>query len=163
MAETIVSPGVLAIENDQSQISQPPLTAGAAIVGPTVKGKVGIPTICTTYSDYSSKYGTTFESGSQTFTYLTSISAYNYFNNGGTSLLVTRVVSGSFTPATSSRIPTSIANTQATANIDLTYISSSLAQSISGSESFGVNGITFFFTGSSVANTSTQININTGS
>ena len=163
MAETIVSPGVLAIENDQSQISQLPLTAGAAIVGPTVKGKVGIPTICTTYSDYLSKYGTTFESGSQTFTYLTSISAYNYFNNGGTSLLVTRVVSGSFTPATSSRIPTSIADTQATANIDLTYISSSLAQSISGSESFDVNGITFFYTGSNVTNTSTQININTAS
>ena len=104
MAETIVSPGVLAIENDQSQITQLPVEAGAAIVGPTVKGKVGIPTICTTYSDYSNKYGSTFESGSQTFTYLTSISAYNYFQNGGTSLLVTRVVSGSFTPATSSII-----------------------------------------------------------
>jgi len=111
MAETIVSPGVLAIENDQSPVTQLPLEAGAAIVGPTVKGKVGIPTICTTYSDYSSKYGTTFESGSQTFTYLTSISAYNYFNNGGTSLLVTRVVSGSFTPATSSLIQN--ANTSA--------------------------------------------------
>jgi len=163
MAETIVSPGVLAIENDQSQITQLPIEAGAAIVGPTVKGKVGIPTICTTYSDYSNKYGTTFESGSQTFTYLTSISAYNYFQNGGTSLLVTRVTSGSFTSATSSRIPTSLADTQATASINLTFISSSLAQSISGSKSFGVNGITFFFTGSSVANTSTQININTGS
>ncbi len=163
MAETIVSPGVLAIENDQSQVTQLPLEAGAAIVGPTVKGKVGIPTICTTYSDYSNKYGTTFESGSQTFTYLTSISAYNYFNNGGTSLLVTRVVSGSFTPATSSLIPTSIADTQATANIDLTYISSSLAQSLSGSESFGVNGITFSFTGSDVTNTSTIIYVNTSS
>tara|TARA_R110001592_G_scaffold359115_1_gene664915 strand:+ start:1334 stop:3430 length:2097 start_codon:yes stop_codon:yes gene_type:complete len=163
MAETIVSPGVLAIENDNSFITEQPIQAGAAIIGPTVKGKVGIPTICTTYSDYSNKFGTTFESGSQTFTYFTSISAYNYFQNGGTSLLVTRVVSGSFTPATSSRIPTSIANTQATANINLTFISASLAQSISGSESYGVNGITFFYTGSDVANTSTQININTGS
>jgi hypothetical protein len=44
MAETIVSPGVLAIENDQSFITQGPVTAGAAIIGPTVKGKVGIPT-----------------------------------------------------------------------------------------------------------------------
>lgn len=163
MAETIVSPGVLAIENDDTFFTEQPIQAGAAIIGPTVKGKVGIPTICTTYSDYSNKYGTTFESGSQTFTYLTSISAYNYFQNGGTSLLVTRAVSGSFSPATSSRVPTSISDTQATANIDLTYISSSLSQSISGSESFGVNGITFFFTGSSVANTSTQININTES
>lgn len=163
MAETIVSPGVLAIENDQSQITQLPVQAGAAIVGPTVKGKVGIPTICTTYSDYSNKFGTTFESGSQTYTYLTSISAYNYFNSGGDSLLVTRVVSGSFTPATSSRIPTSIADVQATASINLTYISSSLSQSISGSESFGVNGITFSFTGSSATNTSTIIYVNTAS
>jgi len=161
MAETIVSPGVLAIENDQSQIAQLPIEAGAAIIGPTVKGKVGIPTICTTYSDYTSKYGSTFESGSQTFTYLTSISAYNYFQNGGTSLLVTRVTSGSFTPATSSRIPTSTFKTQATANINLTSVLTNVASA--GSDSFGINGITFFFTGSDVANTSTQININTGS
>jgi hypothetical protein len=107
MAETIVSPGVLAIENDQSFITQGPVTAGAAIIGPTVKGKVGIPTICTTYSDYQNKFGSTFLSGSQTFTYFTSISAYNYFNNGGTSLLVTRVVSGTFSPATSSFISAS--------------------------------------------------------
>ena len=111
MAETIVSPGVLAIENDQSQVTQLPIQAGAAIVGPTVKGKVGIPTICTTYSDYSNIYGTTFESGSQTYSYFTSISVYNYFQNGGTSMLVTRVVSGSFTPATSSIIQN--ANTSA--------------------------------------------------
>jgi tetrahydromethanopterin S-methyltransferase subunit A len=98
MAETIVSPGVLAIENDQSFITQQPITAGAAIIGPTVKGKVGIPTIVTTYSQYQNKYGDTFLSGSNTYTYFTSISAYNYFNNGGTSLLVTRVVGEDFSP-----------------------------------------------------------------
>jgi hypothetical protein len=111
MAETIVSPGVLAIENDQSFITQGPIQAGAAIIGPTVKGKVGIPTLITTYSQFVNKFGTTFLSGSQTYSYLTSISAYNYFNNGGTSLLVTRVVSGStttdWTPATSSFISAS--------------------------------------------------------
>jgi hypothetical protein len=111
MAETIVSPGVLAIENDQSFVTQAPVQAGAAIIGPTVKGKVGIPTLCTTYSQYQNQYGSTFLSGSQTYSYLTSISAYNYFNNGGTSLLVTRVVSGStltaWTPASSSFISAS--------------------------------------------------------
>ena len=107
MAETIVSPGVLAIENDQSFITQGPVTAGAAIIGPTVKGKVGIPTLCTTYSDYLNKFGSTFLSGSQTYSYFTSIAAYNYFNNGGTTLLVTRVVGESFTPATSSFISAS--------------------------------------------------------
>jgi len=161
MAETIVSPGVLAIENDQSFITQGPVQAGAAIIGPTVKGKVGIPVLCTTYSDYLNKFGSTFLSGSQTYSYLTSISAYNYFNNGGTSLLVTRVVSGSFTPATSSVIPTSIASTSASLTLDLAYVSASVAAV--GSSSFGVNGITFYFTGSTVANTSTIIYINTSS
>lgn len=104
MGETIVSPGVVANENNQSYVTQAPIQSGAAIVGPTVKGKVGIPTIVTTYSEYSNKFGTTFISGSSTYSYLTSISAYNYFNNGGTSLLVTRVASGSFTPATASVI-----------------------------------------------------------
>jgi hypothetical protein len=111
MAETIVSPGVLAIENDQSFITQAPVQAGAAIIGPTVYGKVGIPTLVTTFGEYQNKFGTTFLSGSQTYTYLTSISAFNYFNSGGTSLLVTRVVSGStitdWTPATSSFISAS--------------------------------------------------------
>ena len=161
MAETIVSPGVLAIENDQSFITQAPVQAGAAIVGPTVKGKVGIPTLCTTYSDYMNKFGSTFLSGSQTYTYFTSISAYNYFNNGGNSLLVTRVVSGSFTPATSSVIPTSIAATSASATLSLNFISASVAASKSGS--FGLNGITLYFTGSNVTNTSTTIYINTSS
>jgi hypothetical protein len=107
MAETIVSPGVLAIENNQSYVTQQPAQAGAAIIGPTVKGKVGIPTIVTSYSDYLNKFGATFLSGSNTYTYFTSITAYNYFNNGGSSLLVTRVVSGTFSPATSSFVSAS--------------------------------------------------------
>ena len=105
--EVLLSPGVLAIENDQSFITQQPVQAGAAIIGPAVKGPVGIPTIVTSYSDYQNKFGATFLSGSQTYTYFTSISVYNYFQNGGNSLLVTRVVSGSFTAATSSTVPDS--------------------------------------------------------
>ena len=38
MAETLISPGVLARENDQSLVTAQPLTRGAAIIGPTVKG-----------------------------------------------------------------------------------------------------------------------------
>jgi len=100
MAETLVSPGVLARENDSSFVSQQPVTVGAAIIGPTVKGPVEIPTVVTSYSDYSSRFGTTVDSGSDTYTYFTSIAAYNYFNNGGESLLVARVVTGSYTAAT---------------------------------------------------------------
>jgi len=104
MAEVLISPGVLARENDQSFLTAQPIQAGAAIVGPTVKGPVGIPTLVTTYSEYQNKFGAVVESGSGEYTYLTSISAYNYFQQGGDSLLVTRVVSGSYTAASSTTI-----------------------------------------------------------
>ena len=45
MAEVLLSPGVLARENDDSFLQAQPVQAGAAIVGPTVKGSVGIPTL----------------------------------------------------------------------------------------------------------------------
>ena len=104
MAETQFSPGVITIENEQPIINNQPIQIGAAIIGPTTKGPVEIPTIVTTYSEYLTQFGDTFTSGSQVYSYLTSISAYNYFQNGGTTLLVTRVTSGSFSPATSSII-----------------------------------------------------------
>jgi hypothetical protein len=109
MAETLLSPGVLTRENDQSQVTSGPITVGAALVGPTVKGPVQVPSLVTSYSDYKNKFGAAFISGGVTLEYLTSIAAYNYFQQGGASLLVTRVVSGStagYTPATSSRVPT---------------------------------------------------------
>jgi hypothetical protein len=112
MAETLISPGVLARENDSSFVSKRPVIVGAAIIGPTVKGPVEAPVVCTTYSQFTTLFGTTFVSGSatdsQTYSYFTSIAAYNYFINGGTSLLVARVVSSSadYTNATSSLIPT---------------------------------------------------------
>jgi len=102
MAEQIVSPGVFTRENDQSFITQQPVEAGAAIVGPAVKGPVEIPTLVTSYSEYVNKFGSTFVSGGQVYSYLTNNSAYNYFQNGGNTLLVTRVTTGSFTSATAS-------------------------------------------------------------
>jgi hypothetical protein len=102
MAETLISPGVLALENDQSFITQQPVTVGAAVIGPAVKGPVEQPTIVTSWSDYQNKFGTTFISGGAVYSYFTSIAAYNYFLNGGETLLVARVASGSFTSATTS-------------------------------------------------------------
>ena len=105
MAEIILSPGVLANENDQSQIRSLPTVAGAAIIGPTVKGKPNVPRLITTFSEFEAEFGTTFVSGSTNeFSFLTSISANNYFQQGGTSLLVTRVANGIFAPASSSTI-----------------------------------------------------------
>ena len=117
MAEVLISPGVLAIENDQSQVTSLPVQAGAAIAGPTAKGRINIPTLVTTYSEYLSNFGSTFTSASDTYTFLTSISAYNYFQNGGTSLLVTRVVSSSvdWAPATSSFVSSSLPSSSGSA------------------------------------------------
>jgi hypothetical protein len=92
MAESIISPGVYTNENDQSAISQGPVVVGAAIVGPTVNGIPYVPTIVTSYSDFISKFGTTFNNGSSgDMEYFTSIAAKNYFENGGDTLLVTRI------------------------------------------------------------------------
>ena len=102
MAETLISPGVLARENDQSFIGSRPVTFGAAIVGPAVMGPVGIPTAVSSFSQYQAIFGGTVESGSQYYTYLNSTAAQNYFEQGGESLLVTRVVTGSFSEASSS-------------------------------------------------------------
>jgi phage tail sheath protein FI len=102
MAETLISPGVFLNENDLSQITQGPIAAGAAILGPTVTGPVNIPTLVTSYSQYKSVFGAAFISGGANYEYLTSIAALNYFEQGGNSLLVTRVASGSYGPANSS-------------------------------------------------------------
>ena len=102
MAETLISPGVLARENDQSFIGSRPVSFGAAIIGAAVKGPVGIPTAVSSFSQYEAIFGGAVESGSQYYTYLNSIAARNYFANGGESLLVTRVVTGSFTEAQTS-------------------------------------------------------------
>lgn len=96
------SPGVTLNEIDNTYLTGQPIQVGAAIIGPTVKGPVEVPTLVTSYSEYKTVFGDVFTSGSDTYSFLTSIAAYNYFNYGGESLLVARVVSGSYTPATSS-------------------------------------------------------------
>jgi hypothetical protein len=128
MAETLISPGVLARENDQSFITQNPVTVGAAIIGPTAKGPVEVPTIVTSYSQYQNIFGTTFTSASNVYTYFTSIAAYNYFNNGGESLLVARVVSGSYSSAT-----TSISGSNTSGSLVLETLSEGLGMNSSSS------------------------------
>jgi hypothetical protein len=92
MAEAIISPGVYTNESDQSAVSLGPVVVGAAIVGPTVNGIPYVPTVVTSYSDYTAKFGTTFNNGASGSTeYFTSVAARNYFENGGNTLLVTRI------------------------------------------------------------------------
>jgi len=157
MAETLISPGVLARENDNSFVSQQPVTVGAAIIGPTVKGPVEIPTVVTTYSDYLNKFGGTFLSGGAEYSYLTQIAAYNYFQQGGETLLVSRVASGSFTSATVTGGAISGSNT--TGSFTLKTISQGALMNNSGS--VGTNGI---LSSGSSDNVRWQItNVDTGS
>tara|TARA_B100000085_G_scaffold65695_1_gene58440 strand:+ start:19964 stop:21730 length:1767 start_codon:yes stop_codon:yes gene_type:complete len=104
MAETLISPGVLARENDISFIAPAAIEAGAAIIGPTVKGPVEEPVKVTSYGQYQNIFGTVFTSGSTKQEFLTSIAVKSYFNQGGNSMLVTRVVTGSFGVASNSTI-----------------------------------------------------------
>jgi phage tail sheath protein FI len=162
MATFTVSPGVSISELDRTFLTGQPSQAGAAIIGPTVKGPWETPTIVTSYSQYVGLFGDSFISGGINYSYLTSISAYNYFNYGGSSLLVARVASGSFTPAISS-INSSTALTSASLNVDLTYIEANITAAPDTSESLNINGINLIFTGSNETNSSTQIFINTAS
>ena len=102
MGNFTISPGVTLNELDNSYLSGQPIQVGAAIIGPTVKGPVEVPTVVTSYSEYKNVFGDIIASGSDVYSYFTSIAAYNYFNYGGQSLLVARVATGSYSPATSS-------------------------------------------------------------
>jgi hypothetical protein len=107
MAEQIVSPGVFQRETDQSFITPAPVEVGAAIIGPTVRGPVERPTVVSSFADYKNKFGTTFVSASENLEFFTSIAVQKFFANGGNSMLVTRVASGSHTVATSTHISAS--------------------------------------------------------
>jgi phage tail sheath protein FI len=105
MAESIISPGVYTRENDISYITPTPIQAGAAFVGPTVKGPDNQPLIVTSYSDYVRKFGETFLSASdKPYEFLTSVAVKNYFQNGGQTALVTRIVSGAYLRAANTHI-----------------------------------------------------------
>ena len=130
MAETLISPGVLARENDQSLVTAKPLTRGAALIGPTVKGPVEKPVYISSFGSFQTIFGGVLQSGSSNFTYLTSVAANNYFSSGGTSLLVTRVTSGSFSSANS----TEIVNGSSTNSFTLETISEGEIMNSSGPE-----------------------------
>ena len=135
MAKFTVSPGVAISEIDNTFLTGQPVQAGAAIIGPTVKGPVEKPTLVTSYSDYKSIFGDTFVSGGNSYSYLTSIAAYNYFNYGGTSLLVARVVTGSYTPATSTTVSNYL--NVASSSFSLETLSAGIIMNNSGSEISG--------------------------
>jgi len=137
MANFTTSPGVAISEIDNTFLTGQPVQAGAAIIGPTVKGPVEVPTLVTSYSDFQTLFGDTFVSGGNSYSYLTSIAAYNYFNYGGTSLLVARVVTASanWSSATSTTV-TNYLNA-ASSSFTLETLSKGVIMNNSGSEISG--------------------------
>jgi hypothetical protein len=95
MGEKILSPGVFQNESDQSLVQRGIQGTATAIVGPTVLGQPLVPTYVTSYTEFQQKFGETFKSGSYYYEYFTSLAARDFFSNGGQTLLVTRVISGS--------------------------------------------------------------------
>ena len=104
--ETIVSPGVLLKEIDRSFIVPGTDPSGLAIIGPTVKGPIELPTLIQNYNEYKNVFGTTLSSASNAYEFFTSLTVKNYFQNGGGTALVTRVVdtAANWKPASSSLI-----------------------------------------------------------
>jgi hypothetical protein len=99
MAEKIVSPGVFTKEIDQTFLPAAVADIGAAIIGPTVKGKFMIPTVVTSYSEYQAIFGDTFKSGSGYYQFLTSHTAESYLKHSD-KLTVVRIPEGNYGPAT---------------------------------------------------------------
>jgi len=99
MSERILSPGVFSRENDLSFVTPAAGEVSTALVGPTTKGPQDIPTIVRSYGEYLNMFGGAFKSGSDYYTHYTALAAEKYFEQGGSSLLVTRVSNQNFSPA----------------------------------------------------------------
>ncbi len=138
MAEQIISPGVFQNENLPVTLEAAAAPIGAAILTPSVKGPVGIPTIVSTYSDYKTKFGSTIVSGGVEYTYFGNISAQNYFRQGGSSLLVTRIVSGTLDNWNGASSNTIVGSASTTENVfTIKTISEGVNQNSTSSEATG--------------------------
>lgn len=123
MTEKIISPDVYSRESDHSIVRRGIVDVGAAIIGPTVKGSPLVPTIVTSYSEYDNIFGGKFKSGSNYFEYFTSQAVREYFNAGGKSAIITRIISGSSNVTTyaSASVPVSGSNALSTASINSSF------------------------------------------
>ena len=146
MGEKILSPGVFQNESDQSLVQRGIQGTATAIVGPTVLGQPLVPTYVTSYSEFASKFGETFKSGSYYYEYLTSLAAFDFFSNGGQTLLVTRIISGSngvstYASSSVASIATLTTGTTATAQLNVTNAASAQhSASINGAYTLSLSG-----------------------
>jgi len=101
MAEKIISPGVFTNEIDQTFLPTAVADIGAALIGPTLKGPAGVPTVVTSFSDFQAKFGDVTKDGANgsSVQFLTSHAAEEYLKNSNT-LTVVRILDGTFSKAT---------------------------------------------------------------
>jgi len=86
MAERIVSPGVYTKEIDQSFLPGAIAAIGGAVVGPTLKGPIQVPTTVTSFDDFVKIFGSYYDDSYVPYT------VAEYFKNGGQAITVTRVI-----------------------------------------------------------------------
>jgi len=150
--ETIVSPGVLLKEIDKSFITPGTDPSGLAIIGPAAKGPIEIPTAVSNYNDFKEIFGTTIKSGSQAYEYFTNLTVKNYFDNGGSSALVVRVVSASDTWASATNTHLSASAKDSTEPFTLTTLGKGGDLNNTHAGSVGIDKLTF--TNTTAINTS---------
>ena len=159
MAEKIISPGVFTNEIDQSFLPSAVADIGAALIGPTLKGPAGIPTVVTSFSEFQAKFGDVFKSGSNSFQFLTSHAAEQYLKNSNT-LTVVRIMDGTFAPATASV-------TSATTTTPATFASGTITIAAGGygNQEVTIGGVDFTFVSGSTTvfdNNASEIFVTSG-
>lgn len=110
MADTrILSPGVFTREKDLSFLPEEIQAIGAAVVGPTVRGRAFAPTTLSTYEEFIRTFGGSFISGSGTaateYKYLTNYAAQMYLK-WAENLTVVRILNAGYAEAYSNVITT---------------------------------------------------------
>lgn len=99
---TYLSAGVYTREYDLSFYPLDIPAVGAAVIGPTVRGRAMVPTPISTYSEYLRWFGDVFSSGSgaveKEYKYLTSYTVQEYLRWGEVCTVV-RVLAGQYKPA----------------------------------------------------------------
>ena len=158
MAEKILSPGVFTNEIDQSFLPATIGPIGAAIVGPTVKGPVLIPTVVSSYSEYVSIFGEIIVSGSDSFQYLTSHTAKEYLRQGGPCTIV-RVADADASKATANVVApgTSTGDGTASGSVTFTHIPSGSITAEADEVRVGTVHYTFVSSSAGLSNSSTQV------
>ena len=158
-SEKIISPGVFTNEIDQTFLPAAIGEIGAALIGPTVKGPAGIPTIVSSYSEYQAIFGDTFKSGSDYYQYFTSHTAREYLKHSG-KMTVVRVLAGSYGGASvtvSSSINPAVVGGGVKATGSFTIAAGEYGEG--SPESMSIGGVNFIYTGSGASYTNSSTNI----